>query len=319
MPARRAFSHTPATARPSPNICSIGPSMRARDFALLMFVCFIWAANVVVGKIVLSDMAVPPLYYAAIRFALVACLLSPLLTPLPPRLGRIAMIGLLMGAGHFGLLFLGLSSSSPSSAAIVLQLGIPITAVFSVLFLGERISTTRVCGIVTALIGVVVVIWNPSGTSASLGLIAIVASTTSLASGAILLKKLGAISPLRLQAWVGFVSWIPLGISSAFLETNQLSLSLQGGWLFLFAVVFSVVVVTAWAHTAYYSLLQKYEANLIAPLTLAMPIMTMALGIAFTGDQIDARIIVGSTIALAGIGLVLWGKASRPANRARQS
>lgn len=275
--------------------------MRQRDFLTLMLVCLIWAINVVAGKVVLSGMAVPPFYYAGIRFLLVAVLLSKLLLPVPRQIGRVALAGLLMGAGHFGFLFVGLASSSPSAASIVLQFGIPITTILSGIFLGERLSPKRVGGIFVALAGVITVIWDPEGFRLSPGLIAVLVSTTSLACGAIVLKRMERIEPLRLQAWVALVSFGPLGIASALLEHDQLPLTLAGGWLLAAAVLFSAFVVTGWAHTAYYGLLQRYEANLVVPLTLTMPIMTMTLGVAFTGDRIDARMIFGTILALGGI------------------
>lgn len=290
--------------------------MRLRDFALLMLVFFFWAANVVIGKIVLTDMAVPPFYYASVRFVIVMVALSPLLRPLPSQLGRILLVGLFVGCGHFGLLFVGLATSSPSAAAIVMQIGVPLTVVLSVFFLNEKISALRTVGILVALVGVLMVIWNPQGLEASLGLIAVLASASSLAVGAILLKKLKPISPLRLQAWVAFVSWGPLAVASALLESNQWQSSLEGSWAFAGALLFSALVVTAWAHTTYFSQLQKYDANLVAPLTLAMPIMTMALGVSFTGDHLDARILAGSALAILGIALVLVGQRfKRPITR----
>lgn len=279
--------------------------MRSKDLCLLMFVCFIWALNVVVGKLVLSGMQVPPFYYAGIRFVLVALVLSPLLWPLPRPFGPIVAIGFLMGASHFGLLFLGLTASTPSSAAIVLQLGIPLTTLLSVLFLGERMSPLRVVGMLVALLGVLVVIWNPAEARFSVGLIAVAGSAAALACGSILLKRFGPIRPLRLQAWVSSVSALPLAAASALLEQHQWTASLAGGWAFWAALAFSVLVVTIWAHTAYFSILQRYEANLIVPLTLAMPIMTMFLGLTITGDHIDMRTLIGTAAALVGVAIVL--------------
>jgi drug/metabolite transporter (DMT)-like permease len=44
-----------------------------------------------------------------------------------------------MGGGGFALFFLGIKTASPSSAAVVTQLGLPITTLLSVAMLGERI------------------------------------------------------------------------------------------------------------------------------------------------------------------------------------
>lgn len=286
--------------------------MRLRDFLLLMTVCLIWALNVIIGKIVLTRYAVPPFYYAGIRFMGVALILSPLLRPLPSKLMGILGVGVLVGAAHFGLLFLGLTAATPSSAAIVLQFGIPLTALLSVLFLGERISRQRAAGIAIAFAGVVTVIWNPAEMKASLGLLAVVGSTISIAVGSILLKRLDPIHPLRLQAWVAVASCGPLMLGSAMLEDGQLTGSLAGGWVFILATLFAIFIVTMVAHTLYFSLLQRYPASIIAPLTLAMPIITILLGTILTGDTLRQQTIIGSIVALCGVLLTLRVKVPPP-------
>ncbi len=282
--------------------------MKPKDFLLLMAICLVWAGNLIVSKIVLSDMAVPPFFYAAIRFLVVAVVLAPMLRPFPRQFGWVVLVGLLMGAGHFGILFYGLATSSPSSASIVLQFGIPFTAILSVIILGERITPQRLAGIVISVAGVIMVIWDPRGFHASVGLIFVLISALSLSLGGVLLKTLFGIRPLNLQSWVALVSCVPLGLASLVLEHDQAVTSLRGGWMLLGAILFSAFVVTAWSHTKYFGLLQRYEANFIAPITLAMPLMAMAMGVLFLGDHIDARIVAGTVVAISGILLVLLGR-----------
>ena len=49
----------------------LSTAMSLRDFALLVGVCLVWAMNSIVSKLVISHMGVPPLFYAAARFAVV--------------------------------------------------------------------------------------------------------------------------------------------------------------------------------------------------------------------------------------------------------
>ena len=46
--------------------------MSLRDFGLLALVCLVWASNNIVSKYVVSHLGLPPLFYAAIRFGIVA-------------------------------------------------------------------------------------------------------------------------------------------------------------------------------------------------------------------------------------------------------
>ncbi|MFX4902777.1 EamA family transporter, partial [Acinetobacter baumannii] len=92
-----------------------------RDFLLLALVCVFWAMSNVVSKLVVAHWMVPPLFYAAVRFALVSLLTLPWLLPVPRPVWRIVAVGLLMGGGNFALMFIGLMSASPSAAAVVVQ------------------------------------------------------------------------------------------------------------------------------------------------------------------------------------------------------
>ena len=113
--------------------------MSLRDFLIMAGLCLIWALNTIVSKVVVSDYEVAPLFYAAVRFALVTAAVSPWLFPAPKPIWRAIVVGLCMGGGTFALFFVGLRTSSPSAATIVAQIGLPITPMLSVWMLGERI------------------------------------------------------------------------------------------------------------------------------------------------------------------------------------
>ena len=54
-------------------------------------------------------------------------------------------------------------------------------------------------------------------------------------------------------------------------------------------------------HTAYYGLIQRYEVNLLQPLTLMTPLATIGLGVIFTHDPFGPRMAAGTVMALAGV------------------
>ena len=278
--------------------------MRPRDFLILVAVCVTWGFSNVVSKIVVGHWHVPPLFFAALRFAMVVAVTVPWLRPMPRPRGRMIAVGLLMGGGNFALLFIGLQTASPSAAAVVIQIGVPITTLLSVIMLGERIHWRRGLGIALTLAGVVLVVWNPRGLTLSSGLWFIVACAFAGSLGAILMKQMENIAPLRFQAWVALVSFVPLALASAAFEHGQAASALAAGWPFVGAMLFSAYVVSLGAHTAYYGLIARHEANLLAPLTLMTPLATIAFGVALTGDRLDARMIAGTLLALAGVLIV---------------
>ncbi len=275
--------------------------MRPRDFLLLVAVCLIWGFSNVVSKVVVGQWHVPPLFFAALRFAMVAAVTLPWLRPVPRPVWRIVAVGLLMGGGSFALLFIGLQTATPSAAAVVVQLGVPFTTLLSVVVLGERIHWRRAVGIGLTLAGVVLVVWHPEGVAMSRGLGFIVACAAAGSLGAILMKQMENVAPLRFQAWVALVSLVPLALASALVEHGQVATALAAGWPFAAAILFSAFAVSLFAHTSYYGLIARYEANLLAPLTLMTPLATIAFGVALTGDRLDPRMIAGTALALTGV------------------
>ncbi len=291
--------------------------MSLRDFLLLVAICLAWAVNNVVSKVVVAEWHVPPLTYAALRFAIVLVATLPWLLPMPRPAWRIVLVGLLMGGGTFALLFIGLQTVSPSEAAIVSQAGVPITTLLSIVMLGERIHWRRALGITLTLVGVLLVVWQP-GFSISAGMLLVLAAAFAGSLGAVLMKQMDEVAPLRFQAWVGMASFVllaPLALASEQAEWHRV---VEAGWGFIAALVFSALVVSVMAHTAFYMLIKRYEANLLSPLTLITPLATIGLGVMITGDRLDTLMIVGSAIALLGVLIVAVRRTGAPIPQAQE-
>ena len=275
--------------------------MALRDFALLVLICLVWASNNIISKIVVAHWGIPPVFYATVRFAIVAACTLPWLLPAPKPQWRIESVALLMCGCNFALMFMGLKTASPSAAAIVLQLGVPMTTLLSMLMLGERIRWRRGVGIAMTLLGALVVMWSPDGFALSAGLLLIAAATAAGSLGAVMMKQIEGVKPLRFQAWVGFCSVPPLFGVTLLTEDGQWTAVAAIGWPFWAAVIFSALIVSVLAHTAYYALIIRYEANLISPLTLMTPLATIAMGVAITNDHFDVRMALGAALALLGV------------------
>jgi O-acetylserine/cysteine efflux transporter len=275
--------------------------MPLRDFAILIAVCLVWAGNNIVSKIIISDFGAPPLFYASARFAIVLLATLPWLAPLPRPLWRTVLAALLMGAAPFSLVFLGLKTTSPSGVAIVGQLGLPMAIVLSMVFLGERVRWRRAAGMALTFGGVLIVIWNPAGLTPKIGMLFVAGSAFAGALGTVMMKRMAAISPMRFQAWVGFSALWPLAALSALTEHGQSAVIVHAFWPFVAAALFSGLVVSVTAHTAYYGLIHRYEVNLLQPLMLMTPLANIALGVLITHDRFDARMAAGSAVTLLGV------------------
>ncbi len=196
--------------------------MPFRDIATLVLLCVIWAANVIVSRIVVTDMAVPPLYYAALRSLLVVVVLIPWLKWPGKDWWRVALVTTSVSGGGFALLFVGLQDATPSSSAIVTLSGAPMTVLFAMLILKEKVRWRRGIGIAMALGGVLLAVASPAGWENSAGLLWVFAGALVGALGSVYIKTI-ELSALRLMAWAGFFSTLLLFPLSLALESGQIA------------------------------------------------------------------------------------------------
>ncbi len=284
--------------------------MSARDFGYLFLVCLIWGLNFVVTKWVVSGEAgegysgSAPFFAAAIRFSLIALALAPLFRRVPEKLGLVLLTGLCMGALHFGLIFVGVQFAPPSTVAVATQLIVPFTALLSVFLLGETIDLARGGGIALALLGVALIAYDPGNFSLTLGVLFVVGGAAAGAMGTVMLKRLPAMGPFEAQGWIAIASAPPLILTTLLFESGHAETLATGGWRLVLAFAFIVGAVAIFGHGTFYALLRRYDASLIAPLTLMAPVWGMIFGVLLTGDQVTLALIVGAGLALAGVGVL---------------
>lgn len=278
--------------------------MSVRALVTMMLCNIVWALNVVVSKVAIADLGAPPLFYALLRSVLVALVLVPLLRPLPAKLWQVLVIGLAISGGSFALLFMGLKTASPSAAGVVSLTGAPMTVLFAILFLGERVRWRRGAGIGLAFGGVLFAMAGDNQMETSTGLLLVFVSALVGALGSVFVKRLD-LSSIRIQAWAAIASIAVLLPLTLMLESGQTA-SLAAAPLELAACLFFAgILVSVGAHTAYYRLLQTHDANVIVPLTLFTPILTILFGAWLTGDAIGGRLVVGGAIALLGVAILV--------------
>ncbi len=274
--------------------------MPLRDIALLVVLCLIWAANVLVSREVVTDLAVPPLWYAALRSVVVMAALAPWLKWPGRDWWRVALVTTAVSGGGFALLFVGLQDATASASAIVQLSGAPMTVLLAMMILKEQVRWRRGIGIAMALGGVALAVASPSGWENSAGLLFVFAGALVGALGSVYLKTI-ELSALRMMAWAGFFSTALLLPLSFALETGQVAASLAAPWELLGALAFSGLVVSVFAHTAYFRILQKNEAGVVAPITLLTPVFTILMGATLANEPVGAVMLAGAALAVAGV------------------
>lgn len=275
--------------------------MRFFDFIILCLCCLIWGVNFVVSKWMLTDLSIPPLFFACVRFALVAVLMSPFLFPLPKKFGLLCMAALCVGAFHLAFLYIGLKTAPASSGAIVSQMLIPFATILSVIFLKEKIGIRRGLGITGALVGVIILIYNPDSLTFEIGLVYVMLAFLSMAIGSIFIKGVDDANPSQYLAWMGLLAVLVLSVMSAFMETDQFVIAKAAGWEMGVGVVFTALLASIFAHGQYFRLLKNYDVTLIVPLTLMTPFWGVTFGVVLRGEPFGPRFVVGAALMLVSV------------------
>jgi len=287
--------------------------MSARDFLIMCLICLIWGGNFVLSKWMLNDLALPPFFFACVRFMLVAVLMAPFLFPLPKKFLRMCLAGLCVGALHLAFLYTGLKTAPAGASAIVSQMLIPFAAVLSVIFLKEKIGLRRGLGITGALIGVCILIYDPGSFSFDVGLVYIVVAFFIIAVGSVLIKGVGAINPLQYLAWMGVLAVPTLGLASFLFESGQFAAAKASGWGLPIGIIYTAIFASIIAHGQYFRLLQTYDVTLVVPLNLMAPFWAVILGIIIRDEPFGFRLVIGAAFILVSVYVIARRQKQTPA------
>ena len=121
-------------------------NLSLRDTLLAVLVVFIWGTNFVV--VVWGLNMLPPLIMAAARFALVVFPAIFFLRKPDVPWGNLAVYGLCVGTGQFGLLYIAIDGLiSPGVASVVMQLQLFFTIAIAARRTGEKPRQHQMLGL----------------------------------------------------------------------------------------------------------------------------------------------------------------------------
>lgn len=288
-----------------------------RDFALLLFVCAVWALNFLMSALGLRE--IPPFTFTFLRFAVLLIALAAFIR-LPPRdqWPRLASVSLLIGVLHFGLSFLALRLSGDlSSPAIVMQSYVPMTTLLAWWWLGERFGAWTGGAIAISFSGVLVLGLDPYVLARPVALITMLLSSLALAVGTVLMKGLRGIGMPSQQGWMAVFSLLPLLAISLWLEPGALARLPSASAVAWAGVVYAALASSLLGHGLYYQLVQRHPVATMMPWLLLVPVLAVALGVAFWGDRPGPRVYLGGAMVLGGVLMIALRQRRRSAVAAR--
>lgn len=264
-----------------------------------MLCCLFWGGNFVVGAWALGNNPVPPFMLAAVRAGIVLIFMGVFLfRPLPEKFGLLLVVCACVGALHLGFLYTGLQTASASGASILSQMLIPLATLMSVFFLKEKIGLIRTGAIVTAFIGVCVMVYEPGGLSFDFSLVLIFCAYVSLALGSVLMRKVGNIDWRLYVSWMSLMLLIAGLVASGLFESGQIEVFRENSVPLFLAASYAALTVSIFAHGQYFRLLQSYDVAVIVPLTIMTTVFATILGVLLLDETLEPRYIIGAVIIL---------------------
>jgi drug/metabolite transporter (DMT)-like permease len=252
----------------------------------------------------------PPLKFLLVRFALAAALMT-LVTlatraPWPRGIRQVLHIPLAAALVHgvyLGGVFIAIAAGMPAGTSAMLVGLQPILTVFLArAWLGERISARQGTGLVLGLAGVYLVVRHKgamSGETASL--VAVLLALAGISVGTLYQKRFCARVDLRSGAAIQFtvcsVLYLPI---VAMFEPQPIAFAPQ----FLFALAWSVLVLSVGAVSLLYWLLRHGAAADVARLFYLVPPVTALMAFALFGERLDAIAIAGMVLIAFAVALV---------------
>jgi len=304
---------TPAIVQPVLGANAVNsPHLSLRHVLLALAIVFVWGTNFVVIRIGLN--ALPPLLFASLRFTLV---LLPAVFFLPrPQVSwsNLALYGVAVGFGQFGLLFLAMDGMiSPGLASLVVQMQVFFTIAISMLRSGERLAAHQIAAFVLALAGMAVIAAHNGHGTTDMGLGLTLAAATGWAISNQAAREAVKANPglniLAYVVWASLFALPPLYLLSLLREgwpaiENGLAHASLATWA---VVLWQSVGNTMFGYGCWAFLLSRYPAATITPMSLLVPVFGFGASALLLGEPLEEWKIAATLLVMGGLAInLLW-------------
>ena len=270
-----------------------------RLIILVSITMLAFAANSILNRLALAESEAGAASFAALRLLSGALMLVAIVQMrgqahwrLTNVAGPLSLLAYVIG---FSFAYLSLDAGL---GALILFGGVQITMFAGALLRGESVPTMRWVGAGFAFAGLSFLLW-PSGTTPVPLLGAGLMLGAALGWGIYSLLGAGAADPLGATAR-NFLWATPLGLLPAFFMWD--GMSPIGALL----AVLSGAVTSGLGYALWYRVLPELPASVAAVAQLTVPIIALAGGIVFIGEELTWRFLVAALMVLGGVVLSLY-------------
>ena len=283
-------------------------SLHARANPLLpaLFVV-LWSTGFIAAKYGLPY--APPLKFLLVRFSLVTVLMTVVTlatrAPWPASVRQVAHVAVsawLVHGVYLGGVFISIAAGmSAGTSAMLVGLQPILTVFLARAWLGERITRLQWGGLVLGLAGVYLVVRHKVALGGeTTALIAVLVALVGISVGTLYQRKFCAEVDLRSGAVIQFAAcsllYAPI---VAIAEPQPIAYTVP----FLFALGWSVIVLSVGAISLLYWLLRHGAVADVARLFYLVPPVTAVMAFALFGEGLDALALAGMVLIAIGVAL----------------
>jgi len=290
--------------------------LSARDLGLALLIVFFWGTNFVVVRWGLG--LLPPLLMAAIRFALV--LFPAIFFIKKPNVswGSLALYGLCVGTGQFGLLYIAMDGFiSPGIASVVMQMQVFFTIAVAAQRTGEKPRPHQLLGLIPAAAGLVVILMHngqditPTGLALVLGgaVCWAVSNQTTREAAHRAAARGTPMNPLAYVVWASLFAMPGLLVASLVLEgpLRDFEAVSTSSWIIWPTLMWQSAANTLFGYTMWAALLGRYRAATVAPLSMLVPVFGIGASVLVLHEPLPAWKIGASLLIMTGLAVnLLW-------------
>jgi len=287
-----------------------------RDASLGLLIVFFWGANFVVVRWGLGML--PPLLMASIRFALV---LFPAIFFLKrPNISwsSLAFYGLCVGTGQFGLLYIAMNGFiSPGLASVVMQMQVFFTIAVAARRSGEKPRLHQLAGLMPAVAGLALIMAHNGEGITIAGVLLVLGGalcwaasnqTTREASRAAAARGT-PMNPLAYVVWASLFAMPGLLIASVLVEgpARDIQAITSSSWIIWPTLIWQSAANTLFGYTVWASLLSRYPAGTVAPMSLLVPVFGIGASVLVLHEPLPTWKLTACLLIMAGLAVnLLW-------------
>lgn len=285
------------------------------DLSLFLVMSLVWGMTWVAAKIGIT--AMPPIFFAALRYVLVAALflaITPGVLGLlrGPLGGRVLLTGLLVNTGTYALLLWGMQHVASGIAGLVNLTMVAVGLYALALLRGEEKPSWRhALALLLGMAGLGALFFDRMGLQGGMlelwGLLAIILGSFCYCLGSVLSRPLldhaSAFQLTGAQAVTGGAGLVALTLALEPVSLGSFAVLEQPR--VLACLGFMVIFGTFVAYTIYLRLMRNWGSARAGLYAFVSPVVALLLGALVFGEELGIRQVVGAALMLSAAAMAM--------------